>query len=324
MPTATGRYCKPCCLHCGKRDMAGVVWNQTVIMALYMALGFGLYKAGKITQEGSRALGTLLLWLVLPAVILDSFCVQFSPDRLEQLGTSALLGVLALGIALCVARLLYPEAPIDNFSAAFSNAGFMGIPLVREALGGEAVFYLVAMITLLNILQWTYGAAVLRRQPFRPHLRNLVGNPLFVAGIAGLAVFVTGIGGRMPSLVQSAVNGISALNAPLAMLVLGIYLAQTRLRDLVVLPRLYAVSAVRLLLIPALTILAFLPLPVQPTVKLAVLLAAAAPVGANVAVYAQQFELDYPYACQTVAHSTLFSLATLPVISILAAGVFQI
>lgn len=194
--------------------MAGVVWNQTVIMALYMALGFGLYKAGKITQEGSRALGTLLLWLVLPAVILDSFCVQFSPDRLEQLGTSALLGVLALEIALCVARLLYPEAPIDNFSAAFSNAGFMGIPLVREALGGEAVFYLVAMITLLNILQWTYGAAVLRRQPFRPHLRNLVGNPLFVAGIAGLAVFVTGIGGRMPLLVQSAVNGISALNAP--------------------------------------------------------------------------------------------------------------
>ena len=133
--------------------MAGVVWNQTGIMALYMALGFGLYKAGKITQEGSRALGTLLLWLVLPAVILDSFCVQLSPDRLEQLGTSALLGVLALEIALCVARLLYPEAPIDNFSAAFSNAGFMGIPLVREALGGEAVFYLVATLILTVVFE---------------------------------------------------------------------------------------------------------------------------------------------------------------------------
>lgn len=302
--------------------MALTVLRQTLTMALYMAVGFGLYKAGKITREGSRTLGTLLLWLVLPAVILDSFCVAFTPERLARLGSSALLAVAALALAMLVARWLYPRAPIDQFAAAFSNAGFMGIPLVRQALGDEAVFYLVAFITLLNILQWTYGAAVLQRQPFRPRPRTMVANPLFVAGALGLALFLTGLGARLPAVVTGAVQGISALNAPLAMLVLGVYLAQTRLRDLVATPRLYALSAVRLLLIPALTLAVFWVLPAAPAVKLAVLLAAAAPVGANVAVYAQQFDLDYPYACQTVALSTLLSLAALPAVSAVAAALF--
>ena len=182
------------------------------------------------------------------------------------------------------------------------------------------MFYLVAFITLLNILQWTYGAAVLQRQPFRPRPRTMVANPLFVAGALGLALFLTGLGARLPAVVTGAVQGISALNAPLAMLVLGVYLAQTRLRDLVATPRLYALSAVRLLLIPALTV--FWVLPAAPAVKLAVLLAAAAPVGANVAVYAQQFDLDYPYACQTVALSTLLSLAALPAVSAVAEALF--
>ena len=150
----------------------------------------------------------------------------------------------------------------------------------------------------------------------------MVANPLFVAGALGLALFLTGLGARLPAVVTWAVQGISALNAPLAMLVLGVYLAQTRLRDLVATPRLYALSAVRLLLIPALTLAVFWVLPAAPAVKLAVLLAAAAPVGANVAVYAQQFDLDYPYACQTVALSTLLSLAALPAVSAVAEALF--
>lgn len=47
-------------------------------------------------------------------------------------------------------------------------------------------------------------------------------------------------------------------------------------------------------------------------IKLAVFIAAAAPIGANVAVYAQLHDKDYPYACQTVALTTLLSIITLP------------
>ena len=46
----------------------------------------------------------------------------------------------------------------------------------------------------------------------------------------------------------------------------------------------------------------------------ALLLAAACPVGSNVAVYAQLHDRDYPYAVETVVISTLLSVLTIPAV----------
>lgn len=291
-------------------------------MSLYMAVGFVLYKTGKITRTGSKEIASLLLYLVIPAVLIDSFCVPFSAEKLMQLGVSTLLGALALAIAIGVSRLLFPKAPIDHFAAAFSNAGFIGIPLVRQSLGSEAVFYLVGIITVLNILQWTYGAAVLRGTKEKFDAKSVVKNPIFVGAAIGFALFVTGIGDKLPSVLSGAIDGLANLNAPLAMLVLGVYLAQTKFVSLFTTPRLYWVSAVRLVLVPLVTLAALWLLPAASDMKLAVLVAAAAPVGANVAVYAQLYGKDYTYACQTVALSTLLSIPILPLIVALAQRAF--
>ena len=104
------------------------------------------------------------------------------------------------------------------------------------------------------------------------------------------------------------------VNAPIAMIVLGIYLARTKILELFTTRRLYLVSGVRLLLIPVVTLLIFAVLPVPYMIKITMLIAGAAPVGANVAVYAQLYDEDYAYACQTVTQSTLFSILTLPVV----------
>ena len=98
------------------------------------------------------------------------------------------------------------------------------------------------------------------------------------------------------------------------MIVLGIYLARTRISSLFTTRHLYLVSAVRLLFIPMVTILIFAFLPVPYMIKMTMIIAGSAPVGANVAVYAQLYDEDYVYACQTVTQSTLFSILTLPAV----------
>lgn len=299
-----------------------IVLRQTLTMALYMLVGFALFKGGKITKEGSKSLANLLVWLVIPAVIINSFCVEFSQERLASLGLSALLAAAALALSIIIARLFYKNRPIDNFAAAFSNCGFMGIPLVRAGFGDEAVFLLVGFVALLNLLQWTYGAALLRGGRKAPSPKELLLNPITVSTLAGLLLFATGLGARLPGVVSGAVGGLAALNSPVAMLVLGVYMAQTSLRDTFLSPRLYALSAVRLLLIPAVTLLLVTIAPVDATMKYVILIGAAAPVGANVAVYAQLYGKDYPYACQTVVLSTLLSIATLPALAVLAAAVW--
>lgn len=296
-------------------ETTGIVFQQTLTMAIYMLVGFALFKGGKITKEGSKSLANLLVWLIIPAVIVNSFCVEPSMEKLRALGLSALLAAAALAVSAAIAHFAFRKSPIDNFAAAFSNCGFMGIPLVRAGFGDEAVFLLVGFVVLLNLLQWTYGAALLKGEKEAVSLKGVLLNPITVGTAAGLLLFVTGLGSRLPGVLSGAIGGLAALNSPVAMLVLGVYMAQTSLKETAMSPRLYALSAVRLILIPAVTLALLTPLPVDLTMKYVILLGASAPVGANVAVYAQLYGKDYSYACKTVVLSTVLSILTLPVLA---------
>ncbi|ANU54744.1 AEC family transporter [Acutalibacter muris] len=301
-------------------ETTSIVFQQTLTMAIYMLVGFALFKGGKITKEGSKSLANLLVWLIIPAVIINSFCVELSLEKLRALGLSALLAAVALAVSAAISHFAFKKSPVDNFAAAFSNCGFMGIPLVRAGFGDEAVFLLVGFVVLLNLLQWTYGAALLKGDKGAVSLKGVLLNPITVGTAAGVVLFVTGLGSRLPGVLGGAIGGLAALNSPVAMLVLGIYMAQTSLKETVMSPRLYVLSAVRLLLIPAVTLALLTPLPVDLTMKYVILLGASAPVGANVAVYAQLYGKDYSYACRTVVLSTVLSILTLPVL-VAAAGI---
>ena len=84
--------------------------------------------------------------------------------------------------------------------------------------------------------------------------------------------------------------------------------------------RLYLLAAIRLLLLPLLTVLVFRLTGLPQTMRMAVLISASAPVGVNVAVYAQLHDLDYAYASETVVLSTLLSVLFQPLVLMLAAG----
>ena len=287
-------------------------------MFLYMLTGFGLYRWGKLTKKGSRGIASLLVNLVIPVVIVKSFCVERSAQRLAALGVSALVTVVVLGLSILIARLIYKKAPIDNFAAAFSNAGFIGIPLVTAVLGSEAVLYLVPFVVMLNLGQWTYGVAIMTGDAGKLKPRALLLNAFVIATAIGLVLLLSGLGMRLPTVLSSTINGIAALNSPLAMIVLGVYLAQAELKSMVKNVRLYVVSVVRLLLIPAVCLLVLAVLPVDLEIRQTMLIAAAAPVGANVAIYAQLYDKDYPYACQTVVMSTLLSILSMPAVMAVA------
>ncbi len=303
-------------------EIARIVALQTLVMFLYMLIGYVLFKTGKLTVNGSKDIATLLVWLIIPVVMINSFCVECTPERTRQLLYCFLLGFLAEGIGILIGRLLFRRSPIDHFAAAFSNVGFMGIPLVQAALGQEAVFFLIGILAMLNILQWVYGVRVLTNGKVGTGVKGIILNPLVLSAIIGLILYFTGLGPKLPGIVRTTITGICALNTPLPMLVLGCYLAQADLKKLLTTPRLYVLSAVRLLLVPAVTLLVFWPLPIPVPIKLTVFIAASTPVGANVAVYSQIHGLDYPYACQTVVLSTLLSIITMPLVLMAASFVF--
>ncbi len=305
-------------------EMALIILQQTLTMATYMAVGWCLFKCKKITVEGSKTLATLLMWLIVPTVVIRAFCVEFSMARLGMLAQSFLLSAVALTISTNLSKLIFRKNPIDRFSAAFSNAGFIGIPLVTAALGEEAVFYLCGMLVFVNLLQWHWGEKVIGGQEAKLSLKMIRTNPFILATLIGLVLFVTGLGTKLPGVISGAMKGIADLNGPLAMLILGVYLAQTKLTTLFMTPKLYLISVVRLWLMPLITVFVFSLFPIDNTIRMAVLIASSTAVGSNVAVYAQMHGGDYPYACKIVALCTTISILMMPLFIVVATAVLGI
>ena len=293
--------------------MVLVLAKQILEMFLLAGVGYLLFKAGKISGEGSRTLGNILIYVSLPAVIINGFLVERTPEHVSGILLS-MAGALALIlVSVLISHFIFRSNPIGAFAAAFSNPGFFGIPLVIASLGREYVFYAACFIAFLNIGQWTYGVSRLTGQPLRQGfaLKKLIRAPFVIAITVGLLLFATQL--PLPGILRDGLSAAAGLNTPLAMFTVGIYLAQTDLKKMLRDRSLYAVSAVRLLLIPlaALGILSLFPANLNG-MKTVLLIAAACPVGSNVAVYAQLHGKDYPYAVETVVISTALSLATIP------------
>lgn len=288
--------------------------KQNMVMLVYLVIGYCLYKKKLVSVQGSADIGRLLLYIVMPTAILKSYLADFSMERLEGLMVSFLAALMSLLLAITTARIAFKkEQGIERFGAAFSNAGFIGIPLVQMTLGEEAVFYVSSFVALLNILQWTYGLVTITGDRSLISVKRLRTNPIIISFLAGIVLFLLPV--SLPGTLEGVIGTIASMNGPLAMLVLGVYLGQVPLQTLFSDRVTYKCTAVRLVIIPVLTILLMMVFPEKyHMMKLTILIAAAAPVGSNVAIFAQLYQQDYTQAVKEVCLSTLFCIISLPLI----------
>lgn len=295
-----------------------ILLQQTIIMFALMLLGLLLSRRGMITEQGSRDLSNVLLYAVIPCVILRSYMSEFSTEKLRAMGLSALIAVIAFAASIAVAYLTCDTRHrIENFAVAFGNAGFIGIPLVTAVFGPEAAFYVVSFSTFANLLQWTYGIVIISGKKETMNLRMVFVNPVFISMVIGIALFV--LQPALPTVVTGTIGYIADGNTVLAMIILGYYLSRVQLRGLFADVRLYLFSALRLLVVPAVTILVFLPFPfARGEIALVTLIAAATPIASSTAIFAQKFDQDYRRAVSYVCLSTILSVATLPLVMLFA------
>ncbi|MDO4191708.1 MAG: AEC family transporter [Erysipelotrichaceae bacterium] len=297
--------------------------KQICVMFLLMLTGYVFYKRGMITDQGSKELGKILLYLVIPVVVINNFCIERTAEKAAELLQSTLLAGAAMLAAIVISHIVFGKRDgISCFSSAFSNAGFIGIPLVTAVMGSQYVFYISVMIVFVNALQWTYGVYVITSDKNVISPKKIMTNPIVLSVIAALIIFFSGIGNHMPGVVTSVFSSIAGLNTPIAMMVSGVFLAQSDLLAMFKKKKTYIVCLLRLVLIPLATLAVFRLLPFGSSeMKLALMIAAAAPVGSNVAVFAQAYDKNYTDAVEQVCLSTILCLLVLPLVITLASVV---
>ena len=302
-------------------ELAVITAKQVAELLLMILAGAVCCKAGVFKPKEKSVLANLLLYLVVPAMVLDSYMVGYDPATFHNLmlafGLGALVLLAGLGVAFLASFKVQKDArAILWFACAFSNAGYMGFPLIKALFGSEGLLYASGFVTIFNILIWTIGYVVVSGQVDpKQTVKAVVTCPCIIAVAAGLIIYLARI--PLPEVLTGPIGAIGDMNTPLSMIITGATIASSDLKKLMKNKNLFLTWGVRMLGVPAVELLIFALLGLHGTVPTIVLLLEACPCAAITTMFAIQFHHDEELAAGAVVFSTLSSILTLPLYALL-------
>jgi predicted permease len=296
------------------------VADRIFILVMLIGVGYASFVVKILDIHATRRLSGFLINVTIPALIIASLQVPFSPARLVGAETlliaTGVLYIFSFIVAWLVSRTLAGNASqrgVFQFAIVFGNVGFMGFPVVQALYGIDALFYVAIFNLFFNILVFSVGIAMMTEGQHAGFDPWLLVNPGIAASVVGFLLFLGSV--EIPSPFIDAIDLLGGVTTPLAMIIVGALLATFPVREMAGNWRIGIASAVRLLLIPAVFWLLFSPLIADPEILGVLLTLAAMPAAANTVIFAEQYGSDARLASQIVFVSTLGSLVTIPLIT---------
>ena len=289
-----------------------ILINQVGIMFLLMMLGYIFFKIHLIDENGTRQFSDFVLYIANPVIILQSLMSEFSYERLINGVLAAIISAAVIGLGMLLTRLMFQNREkLCQFGIIFSNVGFLGIPLVKNVVGDECVFYISIFSAVMAIFLWTYGIYLVTGRKDLISLKKVLTNPCIIMLVIGVIFFCAQV--RLPIVINSALDALADCNTGIVMIVLGSYLAQSDLKRILTDKRMYFVCLFRLIIIPLITLIILSVLPASLyDLKVTMIIGAATPSAAILAMFCQKFGGNSEFGIGVVGLSTVFSLCTMP------------
>lgn len=303
--------------------------QQVGVLFALVAVGYVCRKTNFLSESFIKGAVDLLLLVVTPCLIVHVFQRPFSCAALANLGfaLAAAFATHLIGIAfaeVCFRSATESRRGVLKFATVFSNAGFMAIPLEYALLGSDGAFYGAVYVVVFNLLCWTYGLRVMCGTLKGFGRRVLFVNPGTIGVAAGLPLFLTST--TLPTILHDPVRYISDLNTPLAMVIIGFYLADAKFAAYFRCAPALVASALRLMVIPSIVLAGLASVRgfgIDPTMAVALTASASAPVAAMDTMFAVRFGRDVDVSVGLVAVTTISSIVTMPVLVGLAMWIFR-
>ena len=292
--------------------------GQVAILYLIVLVGFICDKVKLFTEATAKATINLLLYIITPCIIIDSFLkMEYSPARTKKfflaLGLMFLLHVIAIVLNLPFFRKSGgPHNPIYKYASIYGNVGFMALPLAKAVLGAKGVFYCSSGLIAFNIITFTHGVRVMAGKDYQFDWKKLFINPGVIGVAIGLPLFLLDV--QVPTVIAQPISLIAGLNTAVAMLIFGTYLANTDLKTMFFAKGIYLVALLKLIVLPVSCILLFKLMGIQGSLLVACAISASVPSGNNTFMFSSKYGLDVGMASKTVALVSVFSIVTMPVI----------
>ena len=306
----------------------GVLMGQIAVIFLEVLLGLVGAKCGVITSRDSKFLSNFVMKLLLPCTMLAGAAIDGDPEIVVQAGIlfALLLAlfIVTTGICRVISRLRKDtpgQAAVLVGTAAMPNCGFIGLPLCAALLGSaRGTVFATAAMAAYNVWFFTYVVSL-----FRPGEKLNLKSFATPANLATAAMLVLlAAGWRLPGPMQSFCSAVGSCTTPLALMIVGVMLAESDIGTLLRRGFLYRVTLLRGIVFPLLFMLVLWFLPLDNVLRTGLAVIASCPAGSLAAVVAKQTGTEETLASQAVAHSTVFMLATVPAMLMLAGMLFPL
>lgn len=334
-----------------------IIYNVGLLFIM-MVPGVILKKCGLSSDGLGKGISNLVLYIAQPALIFLAYLREFSWELLINSAYVLGLSIIAHIIFSTVALSAYRRAPdaarrMLRFATIFSNAAFMGIPLISAIFDStfpEATVYASIYNITFNFFLWSLGVyictddrdedgdgvtdgdiatdyhEVRRKKKSTASPIKALYHPVTIAALLGLVLFIFPIHGVVDDfaggIIRDSLEMLRALVAPLSMTVIGLRLADMRFDGVLRDKPMYLFLALRHLVLPVAVVLVIklfsvCGLTIDNVVSTVVVIMAAAPAASSATMFAEKYDCDAVYVSRLVTISTILSIATMPLVIML-------
>lgn len=333
-------------------DVTQLIFNVAVLFI--MAVPGIILKKCKLVPDGfGKGLSNLVLYIAQPALIVYAYLdstASFSQIWLNILlifAFSIIAHLLFFGASMIFfKRATDARRRVLRFATIFSNAAFMGIPLIEALCGAEATIYASIYNITFNLFLWTLGVhlcthnradhdgdgdidiaddiiAIKKRVSEISWFKVLI-HPITLASIIGVTLLVLGINNSTVNLgvIERSLNMLKGLVAPLSMVVIGLRLAELDFKGILKDYHMYIFLILRHLVLPFAVLgvikLFVLFVTVPELVLTVTMVLVSTPAATSATMFAEKYDCDAVYVSRLVAISTILSIATMPLVVFVA------
>lgn len=273
------------------------VAGKLVTLFIYVLVGYVVSKRKMISEGFSAGISRFLLVVTIPCLILSTFETDYTFERLVKAGEVYVISLIIFGASILIGyltawifRISEESKSVWIYSVTFTNHAFMGWAVMDAVFGGESIFYATFANLAFSTYAYTYGVWLMRStgtEAGKKHsMKEYILTPVNAAIVVGLIMFIFQL--RFPAPVDNAVQGMSSLTTPMAMLYVGTILTKSSIKDVFSDWRTYACSFVRLVLIPLLVLMIARPLIHDPMIYGVLVIGHAMPVAGFCAIFCRR------------------------------------
>ena len=307
------------------------MYGRYFVLFAILFTGWFLRKINFIDDKMDHSINKLVVYFAYPCLIVHNIGgLDLTADVLADFGLTFVLSLVVFYLYgfFCkgYARLRkYPKnvSGIAEFAMSMPNNGFMGFPVALIFFGDSGLLLMLAHNAAMNFFIFTYGVKLLRDMKTEDHppmtpkrfitaVVKLLLNPNILALFIGFAFSMLGHG--VPGVLDEYLLYIGNVSTPMAMIFIGSTLTNYKFRDIIRSVVTIEGSAVKLLLLPLLTLAAVAFLPIDPLIRSILVLGISFPTAATVPMLAEQEGLDSGIASKILFLSTVASIGTVPLL----------